>query len=108
MQNCALTLGQMGYEADVNRLYSSDNLVKVVRCLPAHLQSKSADRAGSLTLAGTEPTFMHLAGFVEEKALLASTMYGRIVGSTPDKERCSEPLLMVKPPFPRGDTFATQ
>ena len=36
MQNCALTLVQMGYEADVN---SSDNLVKVVKRLPVHLQS---------------------------------------------------------------------
>ena len=81
MQNCALTLVQMGYEADVN---SSDNLVKVVKHLPVHLQSKWADRAGSLTLAGTEPTFMDLAGFVEEEALLANTTYGRIVGSTLD------------------------
>lgn len=88
MQNCALTLVQMGYEADVN---SSDNLVKVVKCLPVHLQSKWADRAGSLTLAGMEPTFMDLAGFVEEKALLANTTYGRIVGLTPDKERSSKP-----------------
>ena len=44
MQNCALTLAQMGYEADVN---NSDNLVKVVKRLPVHLQSKWADRAGS-------------------------------------------------------------
>ena len=87
MQNCALTLVQMGYEADVN---SSDNLVKVVKCLPVHLQSKWADRAGSLNLAGTEPTFLDLAGFVE-KALLANTTYGRIVGLTPDKERSSKP-----------------
>ena len=88
MQNCALTLVQMGYEADVN---SADNLVKVVKRLPVHLQSKWADRAGSLALAGTEPTFMDLSAFVEEKALLANTTYGRIVGSTPDKERSSKP-----------------
>ena len=94
MQNCALTLVQMGYEADVN---SSDNLVKLVKRLPVHLQSKWADRAGSLTLAGTKPTFMDLAGFVEEKALLANTMYGRIVGVTPDKEWSSKPLPKVKP-----------
>ena len=78
MQNCALTLVQMGYEADVN---SSDNVVEVVKGLPVHLQSKWADRAGSLTLAGTKPTFIDLAGFVEEKALLANTMYGRIAVS---------------------------
>ena len=104
MQNCALTLVQMGYEADVN---SSDNLVKLVKRLPVHLQSKWADRAGSLTLAGAEPTFMDLAGFVEEKALLANTMYGRIVGATPDKERSSKPPPKVKPPLSKGSTFAT-
>ena len=42
MQNCAMTLIQMGYEADVNSL---DNLVKAVKRLPVHLQSKWADRA---------------------------------------------------------------
>ncbi|KAL9984440.1 hypothetical protein ACROYT_G006731 [Oculina patagonica] len=105
MQNCAVTLVQMGYEADVN---CSDNLVKIVKRLPIHLQSKWADRAGTLTLAGIEPTFTHLAGFVEEKALLANTMYGRIVGSTPDKERGSKPLSKVKPPSSKGSTFATQ
>ncbi|KAL9964892.1 hypothetical protein ACROYT_G028600 [Oculina patagonica] len=105
MQNCALTLVQMGYEADVN---SSENLVKIVKRLPVHLQSKWADRAGTLTLAGIDPTFTHLAGFVEEKALLANTMYGRIVSSTPDKERSSKPPSKVKPPSSKGRTFATQ
>lgn len=36
LQNCAVTLVQMGYEADVN---SSENLVKVLRRLPVNLQS---------------------------------------------------------------------
>ena len=83
MQNCALTLVQMGYEANVN---GSENLVMVVKRLPVHLQSKWADRAGLLSLAGTEPNFMHLAEFVEEKSMLGNTMYEGIVGSTPDKE----------------------
>jgi len=43
MQNCVLTLVQMGNKADINSL---DNLVKVVKHLPDHLQSKWADRAG--------------------------------------------------------------
>ena len=74
-------LAQMGYKADVN---GSDNLIKVMKRVPVHLQSKWADRAGSLTQAGVEPNFWHLAEFVEEKALLANTMYGRAVGSIPD------------------------
>jgi len=61
----------MGYEADVKKKRkkknSSENLAKVLKLLPVHLQSKWADRAGPLTLAGTEPTSMDLAGFVERK-----------------------------------------
>ena len=105
MQNCALTLVQMGYKADVN---CSDHVVKVVKRLPVHLQSKWADRAGSLTLAGTEPSFMDLAGLVEEKALLANTRYGRIVGSTPDKEWSSKPPPKIKSLSLKGNTFVTQ
>ena len=105
MQNCGLTLVQMGYEAEVN---GSDNLVKVVKRLPDHLQSNWADKAGSLTLAETEPTFMDLAGSVEEKALFANTTYGRIVETTADKERSSKPPPKVKPPPSKGNTFVTQ
>ena len=84
MQNCWLILTQMGYEADTN---NSDNLVKIVKRLPLHLQSKWANEAGNLTLTGIESTFSHLAKFLEGKAMLANTMYGEIVGSAPDKER---------------------
>ena len=87
---------------------SSDNLLKVVKRLPVHLQSKWADRTGSLTLAGTELTFIDLAGFVEEKALLGNTTYGRIVGSTPDKERSSKPPAKMRPSSSKGNIFMTQ
>lgn len=53
----------MGYKADVN---GSDNLIKVMKRLPVQLQSKWADRAGSLAQDGVEPNFWHLAEFVEE------------------------------------------
>lgn len=105
MQNCALTLVQMGYEADVN---SSDNLAKVMKHLPVHLQSKWANKAGSLILAGIEPTFSDLTKFVEEKALLANTMYGKIVGSTPEKEQGSKLRLKDKTPHSKGNAFMTQ
>ena len=101
MHNCALTLVQMGYKAEVN---SSDNLVKVMKRLPVHLQSKWADRASSLTQADIEPNFLHLAEFIEEKALLANTMYGRVVGSTPDKEKSSK-STKVKPTLPKESAF---
>ena len=96
MQNCWLILTQMGYEADTN---SSDNLVKIVKRLPLHLQSKWANEAGNLTLTGIESTFSHLAKFLEGKAMLASTMYGEIVGSAPDKERNTKQPSKEKKPL---------
>ena len=51
---------------------------------------------------------MDLAGFVEEKALLANTVYGRIVGSTPDKERSFKPPTKMRPSSSKGNTFVTQ
>lgn len=84
MQSCALTLDQLGYKADVN---CSDNLIKVVKRLPVHLQSKWADRAGTLILSGTDPTFFYLAKFVQERALLSNTTYRELVGSTPNKDQ---------------------
>ena len=94
MQNCALILVQMGYEADIN---SSDKLVKIMRRLPVHLQSKWADTAGQLTLRGVEPTFSHLAKFVEERAMLVNTMYGEFVGSSQEKERRIKQQSKKKP-----------
>ena len=107
IQNCALTLIQMGYEADIN---SSDKLVKIMRRLPIHLQSKWDDTAGQLTLRGIEPTFSHLAKFVEERAMLANTMYGEFVGSTLEKERRIKQQSKEKTADHRskGKSFATQ
>jgi hypothetical protein len=73
----------MGYRADID---SSDNLIKVVKRLPFHLQSRWADKAGKLIQGCIEPRFEHLTKFVEERALLASTMYGQIVGSVPIRD----------------------
>jgi len=95
MQNCQLTLVNMGFQADVN---SSDNLVKVVKRLPVHLQGKWADKAGSLIKGGVEPNFEHLTKFVEEKAMLANTMYGQIVGSSPERDNSTR----IKPTYNRN------
>ena len=106
MQNYALTLTQMGYEADIN---SSDNLVKIVKRLPVNLQSNWADEAGNLTLTGIEPTFSHLAKFVGGKAMLASTMYGEIVGSALHKERSTtQPSKEKTAGRDEGKTYKTQ
>ena len=44
MQNCALTLVQTGYEADV----TSNSRAKVVKHLPVNLHSKSVNKVGSI------------------------------------------------------------
>ena len=101
------SLIQMGYETDIN---SYDKLMEIMRRLPVHLQSKWADTAGQLTLRGTEPTFSHLAKFVEERAMLANTMYGEFVGSSPEKERRVKQQSKEKTADHRskGKSFATQ
>ena len=106
MQNCQLTLGTMGFEADIN---SSDNLVKIVKRLPVHLQSKWADKAGTLIQNGKEPRFDHLVKFVEERSTLANTMYGQLVGSSPDKDNSTK-HKPARPPTSiqrRATTFTT-
>lgn len=96
----------MSYETDIN---SSANLVKFMG-LPFHLQSKWVDRAGSLVLIGTEPSFSYLADFVKERAVLANTMYGELVRSTSDSDRDVKSVSKRKPSTPRamGGTFSTQ
>lgn len=63
------------------------------------------DRVGLLILVGIEFVFMYLVGFVEEKVLVVSIMYGWIVGLILDKEWSLELLFMVKLFFLRGDIF---
>ena len=77
MRRCQITLQQMGYTADLN---ASDTLLKVQQLLPIHLQSKWADRAQNLIVAGMEPHFGHLTDFIEKAAVVANTMYGKNIG----------------------------
>ena len=77
MRRCQITLQQMGYTADLN---ASDTLLKVQQLLPIHLQSKLADRAQNLIVAGMEPHFGHLTDFIEKAADVANTMYGKNIG----------------------------
>ena len=75
-KRCQITLQQMSYTADLN---ASDTLLKV-HLLPIHLQSKWADRAQNLIIAGMEPYFGHLTDFTEKAAEVANTMYGKNIG----------------------------
>ena len=76
IRRCQITLQQMGYTADLN---ASDTLLKV-HLLPIHLQSKWAERAQNLIMAGMEPHAGHLTDFTLKAAELFNTMYGKNIG----------------------------
>ena len=79
MKNCVLNSIQMKYEADIDSIDT-----QVVKRLPAYLQAKWAEISSKLIKDEKEPRFSHLANFVEDKASLANTTFGRLVGSKPD------------------------
>ena len=78
MKNCVLNSIQMG---DID---SIDTLKKVVKRLPAYLQAKWAEISSKLIKDEKEPRFSHRANFVEDKASVANTTFGRLVESKPD------------------------
>ena len=73
----------MNYIADIN---SMDNIEKVVKRLQTHLQAQWADESGTLMTHGVEPIFSYLADFVEKKAAVANTTFGKLVGAKPDSD----------------------
>ena len=83
MKSCSLDSEHMHYKADIN---SMDTLKKIVVRLPPHLQVKWAEESNKLIEAGIEPVFSHLAGFVEKRATVANTAFGKLVGARPEGE----------------------
>jgi len=77
MSACQITLEQMGHTADMN---SGDNLLKIQGILPVQLQARWADRAEGLLTHGVEPSFRHMADFVDRQAKVANNLYGKNVG----------------------------
>jgi hypothetical protein len=74
MEKSQITLSQLGYSSDIN---NSENLRKIVRRLPFHIRSKWADQASKLIEHGSEPIFNDLLSFIQQRALVANTMYGQ-------------------------------
>ena len=101
MKNCLLNATQMNYLADIN---SMDNLEKVVRRLPIHLQAKWAEESSTLMTHGIEPIFSYLADFVEKRASVANTAFGKLVGAKPDVESA----VKAKATFPVRNVFTAQ
>ena len=84
MRNCALNSEHMRYKADIN---SMDTLRKVVRRLPPHIQAKWAEESSKLIEADIEPEFSHLTDFVEKRAAVANTAFGKLVGTRPNEDK---------------------
>ena len=89
MRNCILNSEHMHYQADIN---SMDTLKRVVMCLPSHLQAKWAEESSGLIESGIEPEFFHLTKFVERRAVVANTAFGKLVGTRPLGEKDSKPV----------------
>ncbi|XP_067030756.1 uncharacterized protein [Acropora muricata] len=89
IRNCILNSEHMHYQADIN---SMDTLKRVVMRLPSHLQAKWAEESSGLIESGIEPEFSHLTKFVERRAVVANTAFGKLVGTKPDGEKDSKPV----------------
>ncbi|XP_038061114.1 uncharacterized protein LOC119731899 [Patiria miniata] len=79
MEKCQITFSQLGYNADMN---SSENLLKVQRLLPVHLQADWAKKAQGTIECKREPRFAQMTEFIETKAKTASNMYGQNITKT--------------------------
>ena len=76
MESCVLNSDHMHYKADV---ISMDTLKRIVLRLPPHLQSKLAEESNKLIEAEKETEFSHMASFVERRATVANTAFGKLV-----------------------------
>ena len=90
MKSCSLNSDHMHYKTDIN---SMDTLKRIVMRLPPHLQAKWAEESNKLIEAQKEPEFSHLASFVEKRATVANTAFGKLVGARPEAD--------IKPKFRR-------
>ena len=61
--------------------------------LPLHLQAKWAEESNELIEAEKEPEFFHLTSFVDKRATVANTAFGKLVGARPEAD--------IKPKFRR-------
>ena len=87
MRNCCLNSVQLNYRADIN---SMDTLGKVVKRLPPHFQAKLADESSKMIVIYLEPELSHLTEFVEKRAAVANTAFGKLVSSRPDGNKDSK------------------
>ena len=88
MRICQLNSSELRYQADIN---SIDTLTKIVMRLPVHMQAKWAEESGKLLEMSLEPSFLDLTEFIEKRALVANTEFGKLVGSKQSEPRLKRP-----------------
>lgn len=74
MKNCELTLNKMGWSEDLN---NGETLLRTVDRLPQYMQLKWAEKAGSILKLGRRPQCRDLTKFVQDKADVATNMFGK-------------------------------
>ena len=84
MENCKINLTQLGCESEIN---AQSNLEKIVSRLPRYLQAEWAKEAFTLLEKGKVPSFENLTNYVTTKAKLASSAFGRLIGSKPQEDK---------------------
>ncbi|CAH8428835.1 unnamed protein product [Schistosoma haematobium] len=75
LRNVCITLKEMGYMSDMN---SPANLERIVSCLPLELQNKWVEVADKIMMTGREPIYEEFVIFVEERARISRTRFGRL------------------------------
>ena len=88
MRICLLNSSEMRYEAYIN---SMDTLTKIVMRLPVHMQAKWAEESGKLLEISLQPSFVDLTEFLEKRALVANTEFGKLGGYQPSCSKCQFP-----------------
>ena len=88
MENYEINLTQLGCESEIN---AQSNLERIVTRLPRNMQAEWAKEAFVLLEKGKIPTFKNLTSFVTLKAKLASSAFGKLIGSRPQEDRYSKP-----------------
>ena len=103
MQNCGMALSQMNYEADLNALHT---LERIVRGLPANLQTLWAEQADEIGLKGREPSFFELTEFIAKHSRIARSRFGQLAHRSQASSSTSRPCEQNRKPAGRQDVRA--
>ena len=90
---CQIVLSQLRFTSDLD---ASGTLRSIVKRLPTNIQSKWVECVADIHTHGREATFSDLTAFLEKRARVASTMYGRDLAAA-DKMKLQNDKPASKP-----------